>query len=104
VSQEHGRRQVVMAAASDAWATTREVSGLWKGRDKKAMGEKIRRAGAVAGTGQDEPEPEPEASREGRRLGGVPAAASESDSEVILLSSCLFMAAFLFSPSGGWRR
>jgi hypothetical protein len=24
--------------------TTREVSGLWKGRDKKAMGEKIRRA------------------------------------------------------------
>jgi hypothetical protein len=32
-----------MAAASDASATTREVSGLWKGWDKKAMGEKIRR-------------------------------------------------------------
>ena len=28
----------------------------------------------------------------------VPAAAGESDSEVILLSSCLFMAAFLFMP------
>jgi len=31
-----------MAAARDAWR--KEVSGLWKGRDKKAMGEKIRRA------------------------------------------------------------